>query len=355
MPLVSSSIHDYSYVVGDHIREFAQRLDSNTFVIVDDNISRLYRDLPFLGHFYSGRTVICASSEAEKEYFKVGQTIDQLLCLGIKRNSLLVGIGGGVVQDITCFIAQILFRGIRWAFIPTTFLAQADSCIGSKSSINLSGSKNQIGGFYPPTEIIIDPSFLETLPDSDYLSGLGEISHYFLLDSTSSFNRFKGLLSNLLIRSKPAVEEAISCSLAIKHQMIEIDEFDKGPRLVFNYGHSFGHAIEACTDHEVPHGIAVVFGMLIANSLSVHLLKLSGSEAQRMEEVLKLILDKYGEVCLPSPDQIVEKLCTDKKNRPGEFAIVLSYGIGQMKLEYLDRSLYAVKIADAIRQVFRQY
>ena len=163
-----------------------------------------------------------------------------------------------------------MYRGVDWIFFPTTLLAQGDSCIGSKTSINFGKFKNQVGGFYPPVNIYIDLAFLATLKDIDIKSGLGEMCHYYIVAGEEDFMRYKREY-DFALSDKNVLAGIIARSLEIKKGYIEIDEFDQKERQVFNYGHSFGHAIESLTDYRIPHGIAVSYGMDMANFISVKL------------------------------------------------------------------------------------
>jgi 3-dehydroquinate synthase len=157
---------------------------------------------------------------------------------------------------------------VEWIFYPTTLLAQADSCIGSKSSINLGIKKNLIGNFYPPSAIYIDTAFLNTLSVDDIKSGIGEILHYYLYASSPHFDLLIADYENVL-RTRDLLKKHIRQSLEIKKSVVEIDEFDRGERNKFNYGHTFGHALESVTDFAIKHGQAVTIGMDLANYISM--------------------------------------------------------------------------------------
>jgi 3-dehydroquinate synthase len=241
------------------------------------------------------------AKESNKEYKNLSVVIEWLISNGFRRQNTIVAIGGGVIQDIASFIASILYRGVDWKFYPTTLLAQGDSCIGSKTSINFGEYKNQIGGFYPPSQVIIDASFLKTLPSEQIYSGIGEMSHYFLIDSKESSGYIR------LTKSIEDLEQMISRSLSIKKEMVEMDEFDKGPRVIFNYGHSFGHAIESISGYTVPHGIAVAKGMEIANFVSMELGYISKDVCQEMSKPLHDI-SIYCNIDSISPEDIIGRL-----------------------------------------------
>ena len=271
------------------------------------------------------RTYVVAS-ELMKDYTSIGTIIDNIIKYGFRKNNRIVAIGGGVVQDISGFIASILYRGVDWVFYPTTLLSQADSCIGGKTSINFGEYKNQIGNFYPPNKIIIDTDFLDTLPKLQIYSGLGEMGHYFFIDGRESFEFFKGQLDN------PDYSLLISKSLEIKKKMIELDEFDNGPRRIFNYGHSFGHAIESITKYDIPHGIAVSVGMDISNYFSYMLGYITLDEYLEMKSVLSKIY-KVKELPIIKVDDMITSLKKDKKNVRDKLGLILTRGIGDMFLE----------------------
>ena len=267
---VKSKIHDYSVDFISNVEDsFSNQLIESDFLIIDKKVYDLFKE-KLSTKIDKHRKLLIDATEKQKSYEELIPIIKFLIESGVKKNHRLVAIGGGVTQDVTAFIASILYRGIEWIFYPTTLLAQGDSCIGSKTSINFGEYKNQIGGFYPPNHIFIDTNFLTTLPESEIKSGFGEMCHYFIVSSEADFVFFKKSY-NELNENRTILNSVISRSLGIKKRYAEIDEFDKNERQVFNYGHSFGHAIESLTNYEIPHGIAVAFGMDISNFISVKL------------------------------------------------------------------------------------
>ena len=240
---------------------------------------------------------------------------------GIRRDHLLLAIGGGIIQDMTCFIASMLFRGIDWAFLPTTLLSQADSCIGSKSSINAAGVKNLVGNFYPPRMISLAAEFLATLDDRDVRSGVGEMIKVHAIDGPASFDRLAASYDRIL--AEPDVMlEFIRDSLLIKQGLIEIDEFDRGPRNVMNYGHSFGHAIEAATEFAVPHGIAVTMGSDMANHVALRLGRLPERDFARMHPTMRKNYRGFEAVPVPL-NVLMDALGKDKKNVGNDLTLIL--------------------------------
>ncbi len=240
---------------------------------------------------------------------------------GIRRDHLLLAIGGGIIQDMTCFVASILFRGVDWMFLPTTLLAQADSCIGSKSSINAAGIKNLVGNFYPPKLISLGAEFLTTLDQRDVRSGVGEMLKVHAIDGPESFNRIAASYDKLFA-DNALMLRFVRDSLLMKQKLIEIDEFDRGPRNVMNYGHSFGHAIEAATDFAVPHGIAVTMGMDMANHVSVRLGRCPAADFARMHPCLHKNYRGYETTPVPL-DALLAAMGKDKKNIGKDLVVIL--------------------------------
>ncbi len=325
---IKSQIHDYT-VSFESIKDM--KLYDGDYLIIDST---------FKGMIPSNhnRTYVLAS-ESMKEYIAIGSIIDNIIKSGFRKNNRIIAIGGGVVQDISGFIASTLYRGVDWVFYPTTLLAQADSCIGGKTSINFGEYKNQLGNFYPPNKIIIDTDFLDTLPNLQIYSGLGEMAHYFFIDGRESFEFFKGQLDN------PDYELLIEKSLEIKKKMIEIDEFDTGPRRIFNYGHSFGHAIESITKYDIPHGIAVSVGMDIANYFSTMLGHITLDEHLEMKSVLSRIY-KVKELPIIKVDDMITSLKKDKKNVGDKLGLILTRGLGDMFLEQLPSDGFTVRFLE---------
>ena len=239
--------------------------------------------------------------------------------------------GGGITQDVTAFVASIFCRGIDWKFMPTTLLAQADSCIGSKTSINFDGVKNLVGTFYPPSEIFCDTDFLNTLSVDDIKSGIGEILHYYLLKDHEAAEQLMRSYDTLL-RSRKAFLPHIKKSLSIKKEVIELDEFDQAERRIFNYGHTFGHAIEVLSDYKVPHGQAVTYGMRIANYIAYRRGLIDWEVFSRLNGVLGKNMPDFSIIKSGKLDHFVDLLLKDKKSVGQSVVCVLPYGIEDMRV-----------------------
>lgn len=300
----------------------------SSFFIVDDALTRLQkaRLAGLAGH---DRVACVAADETVKTAEQALVIIERIVASGFRRNERLVAIGGGVVQDVTGFVASVLYRGVEWTFYPTTLLAQADSCIGGKTSLNFGGSKNLLGTFHPPNRITIDKGFLDTLPSRELRSGIGEMLHYFLFEG---FERAEALATgyNELLMNPSQLEPFVRASLEIKKRVIEVDEFDRDIRNLFNYGHTFGHALEAASEYAVSHGEAVTWGMDLANELSWGLGLLDLATLERMRATLRPNLPAYT-----LPDEQLpayfSALSRDKKNVGTALGCILTRGPGRME------------------------
>lgn len=268
------------------------------------------------------------ATETQKSYQGIIPIIQQLIDNGFRKNHRLIAIGGGITQDVTAFISSIMYRGVSWLFFPTTLLAQGDSCIGSKTSINFGPYKNQIGGFYPPNKIYIYPGFIDTLSESELRSGIGEMLHYFIVAGKNDFDMFKENYQQAFT-DKVVLSKIISRSLEIKKSYIEIDEFDKNERQVFNYGHSFGHAIESLTNYRIPHGIAVCYGMDMANFISVKM----GLLPQKVKDEIRKVTENIWtgfHIDDINLDTFKNALSKDKKNVGKKLGLILNKGYGKI-------------------------
>jgi 3-dehydroquinate synthase len=252
------------------------------------------------------------ATEEAKSLDRFPAYVDHLVARGVRRDHVLVAVGGGIIQDIVCFLAATLLRGLPWRFYPTTLLAQADSCIGSKSSINCGPAKNILGTFTPPESVTVDVRFLDTLDARDVRSGVGEMLKVHAIEGPAAFDQIAAAYPDLF-RDEATMRRFVRRALEIKKRYIEEDEFDRGPRNVFNYGHTFGHAIEAATGFAVPHGIAVTLGMDMANFVSARLGVGDESHFARMHPVLARNFGGFERQPVPLP-AFLEAIAKDKKN-----------------------------------------
>ncbi len=213
---------------------------------------------------------------------------------------------------------------MRWVYVPTTLLAMADSCIGGKTSLNVGAHKNLIGTMYPPHRLLVHPGFVATLTEADYLSGLGEVAKLALLGGNEELAAFRKLLPRLLKRDLDAVELSIKTSLLTKKAYIEADEFDEGRRNLLNFGHCFGHALETATTFALPHGQAVVLGMILADWVACSRGLLDASEEARLRrEVLLPLLPSCPELSEDARRSVVQAMEYDKKRTGHGLALVM--------------------------------
>ena len=300
-------------------KEVLNKISKNSFLIIDSKVSQLY---PEIVNFWPSNLILeIEAMEINKELSTCEKIIKNLLAESFKKDMKLVAIGGGIIQDITAFSASILYRGVDWIFIPTTLLSQADSCIGSKTSINFSGVKNILGGFYPPKKIYCFLDFLETLPEDDIKSGIGEILHYYIVDNSLSAVRLMNDYEKI-IQDRRLLESHVAESLNIKKKMVQIDEFDQNQRRVFNYGHTFGHAIEVMSDFEISHGQAVTLGMDIANFVSHSLGMIDEERFLRLKNILLKNIPNYS-LKESRVDEFIGLMKKDKKSKKGKIVCIL--------------------------------
>jgi len=342
---IRSQSHTYAVsFVESAVAALSQTVRDGDFVIIDNKVAQLFPSLLLSSD--DTHTIWIKASEGQKRFENLAPILRQLIENGIKRDNRLVAVGGGITQDITAFIASILFRGIDWVFFPTTLLAQADSCIGSKTSINVGDYKNQLGGFHPPIEIYLDLKFLSSLDHKEILSGFGEMLHYYVISGAEDFNWFKTKFDSAF-SDKKVLRQIVRRSLLIKKSKIEIDEFDTGARQIFNYGHSFGHALESVTAYQIPHGIAVAMGLDLANFISVKLGFLSEEEYFSIRAIAEKI---FSQITRPeiNIDFLLDCLRRDKKNTGGDLTLILCRGIG-------DVFKYQMRVDDRFKGWLQEY
>ncbi len=291
----------------------------NTAIISSRNLIDAYPDI-----FYCKKLIVIDDTESHKNLATIEKIVAELLELGIDRNSYIIGIGGGIVCDITGFISHIYMRGVRFGLMPTTLLAMTDASIGGKNGVNFNENKNLIGSFDNPDFIIADSKFVNTLPECQYLSGLGEIIKYALIGNSNILNILKNNLENILNRDSETIKKLVSESILTKIKIVEEDPNDKSIRHILNFGHTIGHSIELLEN--IPHGIAVVKGMNAATDISVKLGILGNDKAQQIKQQLT----SFGyDISYCLGDKHIRLLCNDKKKEDSNIRFVLLEDIGK--------------------------
>ena len=304
----------------DALAHLNSRVSPSFLFIVDDIVADLYaRELDRV--LSSPAVLRVQATEENKSLDRFPRYVEHLVARGVRRGHVLVAIGGGIIQDVTCFLAATLLRGLDWHFYPTTLLAQADSCIGSKSSINVGKIKNVLGTFPPPRQIALSTSVLATLSKQDVRSGIGEMLKVHAIDGPESFDRIAADYPRLITEPE-TLRHYIYRSLKIKQAFIEQDEFDRAARQVLNYGHSFGHAIESATDFAVPHGIAVTIGVDMANYVAMRLGRMDARHYARMHPTLAANYAGFEGVEVHF-EAFLNALGKDKKNTETELSLIL--------------------------------
>lgn len=323
--LIKSNIRDYRVVFEKTVEAVTNAIATlpNKVLVVDTNVLDIYR-----GEIESvvgaGEIIPFDAVEDNKDLDSVTSIYASLVDKSAKRNINLVSIGGGITQDVTGFVASTLYRGINWTFVPTTFLAQTDSCIGSKTSLNFQNRKNLLGTFYPPTVIYLSPAFLSTLTEIDYYSGIGETIKFQLMNPFSKpdldtvSRKIEGL------RRYESLDEVIRENMAIKINYMENDEFDLGRRNLLNYGHCFGHALEISSGYGIPHGIAVSIGILFAGIVSVNRGLMTETLFDGIREMVMPCLPVSFDNRHYDREVLLAALKNDKKRTGSMLSIVLS-------------------------------
>jgi 3-dehydroquinate synthase len=322
--VIHSRIRDYS-VRFESTPRFLEELAAApaTIFIVDETVRRLH-GAGCLRALAGADVIDLAVSEERKCLAAVEELYEQVMERSPKKNLVIVSIGGGITQDITGFVASTLYRGVRWVFVPTTLLAQTDSCIGAKTSLNFRRFKNLIGTFYPPAAVHIHPPFLESQEQLDFFSGLGELAKLLIMGGEDDTRELVRMLPLLAARDHTTLLRAISRALAIKQSYIEEDEFDTGRRNMLNYGHCFGHALETATGFAVPHGQAVLLGMLLANAVAGARGMLSAQREREYAESVLLPLVRIDAAGLAVADEVVvEAMGRDKKRTGAALPLVM--------------------------------
>ncbi|MEM7600087.1 MAG: 3-dehydroquinate synthase family protein [Verrucomicrobiota bacterium] len=296
---------------------------SEAIYIFDKNVDDLYslqKRVP------SDRILVVEASEKLKSYPEgVTQVLEFFTNCHATRNTRVVAVGGGIIQDVVGFAASVYFRGLKWTFLPTTLLAMADSCVGAKTSINFGSRKNQLGTFHSPTRICIDTEFLKTLQPTEILDGLAEAIKIHVCDNRES-DLETSLSQGEWDLERIDYKTIIDGSLRIKKSFIEEDEFDNGRRQFLNYGHTFGHAIEALTRNRISHGFAVALGMDMASYFSLQTQRMSQSEFDRVHSMIGSNYRFSEKLTAGDVSNIITAMKSDKKSVNGVLHFVLKEG-----------------------------
>lgn len=260
---IKSNLCDYSVEFVSDFMQMLDSLDGNFVYVIDKNVYKIYENK--FSSIALERVFFMDALEQKKNMDTVMEIIRFWSSLSMKKNWKVLCFGGGITQDVTTIASYLFLRNVEWYFFPTTLLSMCDSCIGGKCGINLGEYKNQIGVFYPPKKIFLDMKFLDTLTEDDYLNGWGEILKFSLTADPAFYDSLKKEKQYIPCLH---IKDYVRWGLKVKRDIIEADEFELDYRRVLNYGHTFGHALEAYTYNIIPHGQGVIWGIDIANYLA---------------------------------------------------------------------------------------
>jgi len=293
-----------------------------------DRVAASIADAGIPAHVFS-----VASGEQSKTIETANSLWETLLEDGTDRKSVLVAVGGGVVGDLGGFVAATYARGIRFFQVPTTLLAQVDSSVGGKVGIDLTAAKNMVGAFHQPLGVLIDTETLQTLPEKEYLSGLGEVLKYGVSLDAALFEYIEANVEPIKRRDNAVLQKIVSECCRIKAQIVAEDEYETtGRRILLNYGHTFGHAFEIASRYTILHGLAVSMGMICAARLALRLGLVDEAFLQRqlaLHRALNLPVEYPVEF---ESWRIVELMQRDKKTEHGKLRFVLPTRLGQCRV-----------------------
>jgi 3-dehydroquinate synthase len=303
----------------------------HVLILSDENVAPHY--LPLVLDRLQGKTVvtrILPPGEPEKNLGRFAQAIDDLATLKASRDATVVALGGGVVGDLSGFVAACWMRGIAFIQLPTTLLAMVDSSVGGKTAVDLPQGKNLVGAFHQPAAVIADTQTLSTLPDRELRAGLAEVVKYGALGDETFFAWLEAHADALLARDPAVLAEAIERSCQHKAAIVARDETEQGDRALLNLGHTFGHALETADAYgRLLHGESVAIGMVLAARLSAELDMAPASDTERLATLLARLNLPVDLPAGANPGQLLDLMRLDKKNLSGRLRLILWRGLGQ--------------------------
>jgi len=312
-----SSSTDYYFAGGiSHLKEIVDQ--KNAVIITDENVFAAHEK-----RFKNWNTIVLKAGEQYKIQSTVDVVIEQLIELGVDRKWTLIGIGGGVITDLTGYIASVFLRGIRFGFVPTTLLALVDASIGGKNGIDVGVYKNMVGTIRQPSFILHDLIFLNTLPEKEWRNGFAEIIKHACIKDAAMFDELESKDLNYYHRKKKEVCALIQRNALIKTKVVQEDELESGERRLLNFGHTLGHAVE--NQYQLMHGEAVAVGIGFAAKLSERILKFKNAER------IDAVLSQYGLPCAATydKDKVFAVLKGDRKKEKDFIHFILLERIGK--------------------------
>ena len=344
----------YSILIGDN---FMESLENNFFktlkgkkiyVIYDEFFYKIKSHKKLVENFENLSTKLLSknfffkikSKDKFKNLERLSILLNFILSNRINRDSIIISIGGGVTGDLVGFASSIVLRGVKYIHIPTTLLSQVDSSVGGKTGINTKHGKNLVGTFYQPEGVLIDISFLKTLPERELFAGFAEVIKYSFIYDKKFFNYLESNFENIKKLESPYIENIIFKSCQIKAKIVSIDEKEQGIRAILNFGHTFAHAFENLINYDskiLIHGEAVAIGMACAFRLSVIMNLCSKKEAASCIELISRFnlptkLKDIKGIKLSSKI-LLDKFYLDKKVKNGKITLILCNGIGSALIQ----------------------
>lgn len=322
-------------VIGDAINSLENYLPSGRKVVIvtDPNVHRLYKEI-------INRYDYCliGLGEPNKTLGTAGKLYGELLARGADRSTFLVGFGGGIVTDVTGFVASTYMRGLRFGFVATTLLAQVDASVGGKNGVNYEGYKNMVGTFNQPDFVLCDPAMLDTLPEREFRAGLAEVVKAAIIADADLFGRIERTTFEALRTDTDLLSDAVSAAIRVKADIVERDERESGDRRKLNLGHTLAHAIEKASNR-MNHGEAVAVGTVLIAGAAVKLGALTQADCDRIVNVLTAL----GFDLTPPVEvkRLLKEVGKDKKNEDGMLRIVLPVGIGDCEVRPMTMDAFA--------------
>ncbi|MEM5948230.1 3-dehydroquinate synthase family protein [Spirochaetia bacterium 38H-sp] len=306
----------------------------DVLVVTDSNVAPLLPpDVPF-------PVLVLEAGEEYKRWDSVEKILSRAVELGYARDCVFIGVGGGVVTDMTAFAASVYMRGVSLVLVPTTLLGMVDAAFGGKTGVDFLSLKNMVGTFYPAGELLIAPAFVASLPERDYIGGLAEVIKHAMLDDERLFELLETERERVMMRDFSVVSELVERALMVKVRIVTEDFREKGKRAFLNLGHTFGHALEAVTGFtRFTHGEAVAWGLRCAMALGLSM----GLSPESYVYRVNALLDAYGflrAVSGVSAEELLEASRMDKKKKGGSVRFVLQRGQGDTLLTEVDDSAF---------------
>ncbi|MDM9649485.1 3-dehydroquinate synthase [Rhizobium sp. S163] len=319
--------------------EIAARLKGRkAAIITDENVAPLYLSALVESLTASGiasSSLVLPAGEKTKSFEHLITACDKVLEARVERNDYVIALGGGVIGDLSGFVAGIIRRGVRFVQIPTSLLSQVDSSVGGKTGINSRHGKNLIGVFHQPDLVLADSDVLNTLSEREFRAGYAEVAKYGLIDKPDFFTWLENNWQSVFSGGAARIE-AIAASCQAKSDVVVADEHENGQRALLNLGHTFGHALEAATAYDssrLVHGEGVAIGMVLAHEFSARMNLASPDDAKRVEHHLKEVglPTRMSQIpgTLPPAEVLMDAIAQDKKVKSGKLTFILTRGIGQ--------------------------